>query len=225
MVFVCPSLHALLRLCAGPLCVCQSVHKHVNLCKSGCPFKGPSQICPRPFDQTSYDWLALGGSRDGRVRAGWEHIHFEMWRYHIAYNNGASFKRNTSRRVRDCWCAMSKYHLEIRKCTKEIKSVKSKRFRVKVGRYKVNYICPRKCCKNLVCTVYWTQQLTRGYFEIEMSLLFHIFVLCWFTVWVSCSFWVDISSDWDESQVGSNSEWHHCASQTYCRPDTELIWQ
>lgn len=38
----------------------------------GCPFKGPSQICPRPFDQAFYDSPALDGPRDTRMHAGWE---------------------------------------------------------------------------------------------------------------------------------------------------------
>lgn len=88
------------------------MYKHVNLCKSGCPFKVTSQICPRPFDQAFCDWLALGGSRDGRVHAGWEvvdvgncgfdpraqtHKTYNTYilkcecRLAVAYNSGASF--------------------------------------------------------------------------------------------------------------------------------------
>lgn len=56
------------------VCLCQSTYMRVNLCNCGCPFKGPSQICPRPFDQTFCDSPALDGPRDGRVRAGWDSV-------------------------------------------------------------------------------------------------------------------------------------------------------
>lgn len=52
--------------------LCSSKKKRVSLCSCGCPFKGPSQICPRPFDQTIYDLTALDGPWDGRMCAWWE---------------------------------------------------------------------------------------------------------------------------------------------------------
>ena len=80
MVFFCgfvsvfASVHA--PLCPPPpqlgsMCLCQSTYEHVNLCNCGCPFKGPSQICPRPFDQAFCDSPALGGPGDGRLCVCW----------------------------------------------------------------------------------------------------------------------------------------------------------
>lgn len=64
------------------------------------------------------------------------------------------------------------------------------------------------------------------YFEADLLwnsiYIFYLPLLIWS---VSCSFWVDISLDWDGSQVRPNTEWHYRTARTYCRPDTELIWQ
>lgn len=64
----------------------------------------------------------------------------------------------------------------------------------------------------------------RGHFELD--LLWYCILFSPLLIGsVSCSFWMAISLDWDEFQVGPNAEWHHRTARTYCKPDTELIWQ
>lgn len=122
-VFVCLCMPLCMLLCVVicpwvRVCVCAKAR---TACNSGCPFKGPSQICPRHFDQAFYDSLALGGSQDGRVCAGWEvvdvgdcgfdpqaqthrnisassHTHFKIWQW--------SFFQKISIKtvVFDLWC-------------------------------------------------------------------------------------------------------------------------
>lgn len=58
--------------------LCPSTYKRVNLCNCECPFKGPSQSSPRPFDQVLYDMLALGGPQNGKVCSGWELVDIDM---------------------------------------------------------------------------------------------------------------------------------------------------
>lgn len=43
------------------------MYDRVSVCNCGCPFKGPSQTCPWPFDQTFYDWRLQRGPGDGRI--------------------------------------------------------------------------------------------------------------------------------------------------------------
>ena len=63
-VYVCLPL----RLCVPG----QSTYKRVNFCNRGCPFKGPSQICPGPFYEPFCDSPALIGPQDGRLHARWK---------------------------------------------------------------------------------------------------------------------------------------------------------
>lgn len=55
-IYLCVSMPPSLDVRLG-----SSKKKHVNLCNCGCPFKGPSQICLRPFDQALYDSPTLDG--------------------------------------------------------------------------------------------------------------------------------------------------------------------
>lgn len=86
------------------VCLCQSTYKRVKLCNCGCPFKGPSQICPGPFDQAFYDSTALemggcvpGGRRGCLDRDETVDLTHTFTRSHTNRMSAASFKCDASR--------------------------------------------------------------------------------------------------------------------------------